>query len=77
MITAFFLFRRQMNVLLKLMGSDTCNFCPTPTLSPQTFAISLTKNHQNVLFKSVGGPLQLHVLHSFCYPLFTLLRSTE
>lgn len=82
MITAHFFFLRgslqtfcrQMNGL-KLMGPDTCNFRPTPTLNPRTFAISLTKNHQTVLFKSVGVPLRLHVSHSFCYPVFTLLRS--
>ena len=26
-----------------------------------------TVTHQAVLFKSVGVPLRLHVLHSFCY----------
>ena len=26
-----------------------------------------TVTHQAVLFKSLGVPLQLHVLHSFCY----------
>ena len=50
-------FCRQINVLVKFMGPATRNFRPTSTLGPRTFTISLIKNHQTMLFKSVGVPL--------------------
>ena len=53
-----------------IMSQQGCLKKPVSTTQVHCNNVSQNGNtvtHQAVLFKSVGVPLQLHVLHSFCY----------